>query len=161
MEDEINENEIYEYIESEKLNKPMHLPGYKYCGPGTKVVTSLINDIKPINILDKGCQNHDVEYMEYAGDREKLEESDSKLMTVAKNWRNSSDYRKTRKGFLSKIYDWFSSNLVNKTFGAKKWLEKLKIVDPVEFTKKLSKKPINLERKIGRFLKRKLNSIDS
>ena len=156
MYDEINEQEINDYIESEKTNKPMHLPGYKYCGPGTKVVTSIMGNIKPINNLDDGCQVHDIEYMEYAGDREKIEESDKKLMNVSKNWRNSSDYRKTRKGFMSKIYDWFSSNLVNKTFGAKKWLEKLKIVDPVEFAKKLSKKPVDLERKVGRMLKRKL-----
>ena len=36
---------------------PLHIPGYNYCGPGTKDFTK-----DPINELDKACKEHDESY---------------------------------------------------------------------------------------------------
>lgn len=149
------EKEISDYMELEKDNKPRHLPGYNYCGPGTKVVTSLENNVPAINGLDEGCRVHDVEYMEFAGDKEGLENSDEKLINTSKSWRKQSDYTTQRKNFFSKVYDWLSSKGVEKVFQGKKLLEKIKVIDSVDFTRKLSKKPISEEREMGRYLKRK------
>lgn len=151
------DKKIIEYRELEKSNIPKHLPGYNYCGPGTKVVTSILDNIKPINDLDCGCQIHDFEYMEFAGDREKLEESDSKLIEVSKNWRKDKSYINQRRSWFGKIYDWIVSKGVEKTFAGKKMLEKLKIIDPVEFTRKLSKKSIEEDREMGAYLRNYLN----
>lgn len=35
-----------------------HLPGYRYCGPGTEDFTAT-----PINELDRACRVHDLAYM--------------------------------------------------------------------------------------------------
>lgn len=142
-----------EYRELEKSNKPMHIPGYNYCGPGTKVVTSILDKILPINNLDQGCQIHDIEYMEYAGDADGIKKSDDKLINVAKNWRKDKSYNSQRRNFFSKIYDWLSSKGVEKTFKGKKILQSLKIIDPVNFTKKLSKKSVEEDREMGKYLK--------
>lgn len=38
----------------------MHLPGYNYCGPFTKLDERLARGDAPINKLDAGCQKHDI-----------------------------------------------------------------------------------------------------
>lgn len=43
-------------------NTELHLPGHSYAGPGTKVLSRIINKIKPINDLDKASLIHDIEY---------------------------------------------------------------------------------------------------
>lgn len=40
----------------------LHLPGYSYCGPGTKLKERLIRGDKPINPLDEACKEHDIAY---------------------------------------------------------------------------------------------------
>lgn len=40
----------------------MHLPGYSYCGPGTKLRERLLRGDAPINKLDKHCKTHDMTY---------------------------------------------------------------------------------------------------
>ena len=40
----------------------MHLPGYNYCGPFTKLEERLARGDKPINKVDAGCQQHDIFY---------------------------------------------------------------------------------------------------
>jgi hypothetical protein len=48
-----------------KLNNVMpelHLPGYNYCGPFTKLNERLARGDKPVNKLDAGCKKHDIFY---------------------------------------------------------------------------------------------------
>lgn len=49
-----------------KFNKEFHLPGYNFCGPGTKLSKRLdSNDnpvTKPVNAIDKACMRHDIGY---------------------------------------------------------------------------------------------------
>ena len=41
----------------DNLPIPLHVPGYKYCGPGTK-----LKGQKPSNKLDEYCMQHDIFY---------------------------------------------------------------------------------------------------
>jgi hypothetical protein len=40
----------------------LHLPGYNFCGPGTKLKTRLARGDKGINPLDESCKRHDIAY---------------------------------------------------------------------------------------------------
>ncbi|XP_050064335.1 uncharacterized protein LOC126553220 [Aphis gossypii] len=45
-----------------KLPLELHLPGYQYCGPGTKLRKRLDRGDKGINPLDSACKEHDIAY---------------------------------------------------------------------------------------------------
>nr|DAC81455.1 TPA_asm: PLA2X [Spodoptera moth adintovirus 2] len=40
----------------------LHLPGYNYCGPGTKLIKRLTQGDNGINKLDEYCKDHDIAY---------------------------------------------------------------------------------------------------
>ena len=42
-----------------------HLPGYRYCGPGTKLAKRLKRGDPGINPLDEACKHHDIAYSEH------------------------------------------------------------------------------------------------
>ena len=74
------------FLDSEKNKTELHLPGYHFCGPGTKVFTRLTSNSysgKGINPLDEACMIHDIEYMKYAGNDQKLRQADEKLRQAA------------------------------------------------------------------------------
>lgn len=48
-----------------KLPIELHLPGYQYCGPGTKLQERLARGDSGINGLDKACKEHDIAYSQY------------------------------------------------------------------------------------------------
>lgn len=41
----------------------LHIPGYKFCGPGTKLNKRLQRGDKGINALDEACKEHDIAYV--------------------------------------------------------------------------------------------------
>lgn len=45
-----------------KLPFEIHLPGYQYCGPGTKLSKRLARGDSGINLLDRACKEHDIAY---------------------------------------------------------------------------------------------------
>lgn len=45
-----------------KLPVELHLPGYQFCGPGTKLKKRLLRGDKGINPLDAACRVHDIAY---------------------------------------------------------------------------------------------------
>lgn len=45
-----------------KLPFELHLPGYQYCGPGTKLAERLARGDPGINPLDSACKEHDIAY---------------------------------------------------------------------------------------------------
>lgn len=45
-----------------KLPFELHLPGYNYCGPGTKLAARLTRGDPPVNQLDSACKEHDIAY---------------------------------------------------------------------------------------------------
>jgi hypothetical protein len=45
-----------------KLPVELHIPGYNYCGPGTKLSKRLSRGDKGVNDLDEACKEHDIAY---------------------------------------------------------------------------------------------------
>lgn len=45
-----------------KLPFELHIPGYQFCGPGTKLSKRLARGDQGINPLDKACKEHDLAY---------------------------------------------------------------------------------------------------
>lgn len=45
-----------------KLPFELHIPGYQYCGPGTKLKERINRGDSGINGLDKACREHDIAY---------------------------------------------------------------------------------------------------
>ena len=43
----------------------MHLPGYHFCGPFTKLDERLARGDAPVNKLDTGCKEHDIFYRDH------------------------------------------------------------------------------------------------
>ena len=43
----------------------LHLPGYRFCGPGTKLEERLARGEHGINELDEACREHDIAYAKY------------------------------------------------------------------------------------------------
>lgn len=60
----------------------LHLPGYSYCGPGTKLKARLARGDQPINKLDSYCKEHDIQYSKHK-DLEKRHQADKYLQERA------------------------------------------------------------------------------
>lgn len=60
----------------------LHLPGYRFCGPGTNLSKRLARGERGINELDEACREHDIAYSQYK-DNERRREADRKLANKA------------------------------------------------------------------------------
>lgn len=67
-----------------------HLPGYRYCGPGTKLSKRLARGDKGINQLDEACKLHDIEYSKFK-DSENRRRADKELASRAWDRVKASD----------------------------------------------------------------------
>ncbi|XP_026746029.1 uncharacterized protein LOC113507366 [Trichoplusia ni] len=61
----------------------LHLPGYKYCGPGTNIIKRLRRGDKGINKLDEYCKEHDIAYHK-SSNLEDRHKADLTLLNMAK-----------------------------------------------------------------------------
>lgn len=68
----------------------VHLPGYNFCGPGTKVVKRLARGDRGINGLDEACKSHDIAYM-HNKDLQTRHEADKVLARMAMTRFRSND----------------------------------------------------------------------
>lgn len=66
----------------DKLPVELHLPGYNYCGPGTKLSKRLQRGDKGINPLDEACKEHDIAYSKFQ-DVERRNQADRELAEIA------------------------------------------------------------------------------
>lgn len=67
----------------------LHLPGYNYCGPGTKLQKRLNRGDIGINPLDEACKSHDIAYSQNPS-LEARHRADLELASVAKKrWEES------------------------------------------------------------------------
>lgn len=58
----VNGGDLLSFIQN-KVNPPeMHIPGYQYCGPFTKLKKRLERGDPGINRVDKACKKHDISY---------------------------------------------------------------------------------------------------
>ena len=66
-----------------KAGKEFHVPGYNFCGPGTKLSERLdSNDdpiTQPVNAIDRACMKHDIAYRDNK-DLRSRQEADVKLI---------------------------------------------------------------------------------
>lgn len=67
-----------------------HLPGYNYCGPGTKLEKRLSRGDKGINKLDEACMQHDIAYTK-SNDLKERQKADLILLNMAKQRVKSKD----------------------------------------------------------------------
>lgn len=73
----------------------LHLPGYNYCGPGTRLQERLLRGDKGVNKLDEACKYHDIAYTNpNLSERHK---ADLQLMKMAKKRLHSKDASKGEK----------------------------------------------------------------
>lgn len=70
-------NKVINYLPVE-----LHLPGYQFCGPGTKLKKRLKRGDIGINPLDAACKVHDIVYDQYT-DIEKRHQADKELAEKA------------------------------------------------------------------------------
>lgn len=65
-----------------KLPIELHIPGYRFCGPGTKLKKRLERGDKGVNYLDEACKEHDIAYTK-SNDLSERHKADIKLYDSA------------------------------------------------------------------------------
>lgn len=75
-----------------KLPVELHIPGYRFCGPGTKLEERLERGDKGVNDLDEACKLHDIAYSK-SGDLSERHIADKKLYNIAIQRLKSADAR--------------------------------------------------------------------
>lgn len=65
-----------------KLPVELHVPGYNYCGPGTKLEKRLQRNDQGVNLLDEACKSHDIAYSK-SSDLEHRHKADQLLASKA------------------------------------------------------------------------------
>lgn len=107
----------------------LHIPGYNYCGPGTKLEKRLCRGDQGVNQLDEYCKEHDIAYLR-TENLEQRHKADKKLMEMSKKLSHSS---KASRG--EKLASWFVNKAMKtklklgagkrKTYSMKKMLSKI------------------------------------
>lgn len=90
----------------DKLPIELHLPGYNYCGPGTKLKQRLLRGDKGVNKLDEACKYHDIAYSNYS-DLNNRNKADLELLNMAKQRLRSNDA-----GRGEKLASWIVSKIM-------------------------------------------------
>jgi hypothetical protein len=70
----------------------LHLPGYNYCGPITKLEKRLARGDEPVNKLDAGCKEYDIFYRDHQDAKER-HLADKELANIANERIHASDSR--------------------------------------------------------------------
>lgn len=73
----------------------LHIPGYQFCGPGTKLQKRLLRGDRGINKLDEACMYHDIAYNNK--DLKVRHKADLELLNMAKKRLKSKDAGKGEK----------------------------------------------------------------
>lgn len=73
-----------------KLPVEVHIPGYNYCGPGTKLHKRLARGDRGINPLDEACKKHDIAYSQF-NDTNTRNIADGELAAAASKRVTASD----------------------------------------------------------------------
>lgn len=104
-----------------RLPFELHLPGYNYCGPGTKLKQRLLRGDKGINKLDEACKYHDIAYINT--DLASRHKADSKLLDMAKKRLHSKDA-----GKREKLASWIVSKVMKAKLKSGSGIKKFKTV---------------------------------
>jgi hypothetical protein len=83
----------------------LHLPGYSYFGPFTKLGKRFSRGDEPVNKLEAGCKNHDIFYRDHKDTKERhiadkeLENIDDEMMHAS----DSSIHEKVDAAFVKTV----------------------------------------------------------
>lgn len=80
----------------------LHLPGYRFCGPGTKLEERLARGERGINLLDEACREHDIAYANYK-DNEHRRIADQVLASKAWERVKASDSGVSERAFAAAV----------------------------------------------------------
>lgn len=72
-----------------KLPFELHIPGYKFCGPGTRLRERLARGDIPKNLLDESCREHDIAYSQNLDNLTARHQADKVL--AEKAWARAKD----------------------------------------------------------------------
>lgn len=72
-----------------KLPFELHIPGYKFCGPGTQLQKRLARGDIPKNLLDESCREHDIAYSQNRDNLAARHQADKVL--AEKAWERAKD----------------------------------------------------------------------
>ena len=86
----------------------LHIPGYQYCGPGTKLKDRLARGDPGVNPLDVACKNHDIAYSQNADNLSERHAADKILVDKARNRIFAKD-----SNFSEKVAAITVSNIIN------------------------------------------------
>lgn len=145
IEERIKEEQNRSWLKGE-----WHIPGYKFCGPGTKIASRIMRGDKPINELDEACEKHDLDYMTEVDNNEGLIKADEELVQAA------NKYITDHPSFWDTI-DRLAAEFVAGVFKTKGKIEKSGVWKPTTFANILTGGDKEKEKKIGRRLKSFLN----
>lgn len=136
-----------------KLPLELHLPGYQFCGPGTKLEKRLKRGDRGINKLDNACMYHDIAYTD--SDLNVRHKADLELLNMAKKILNSKESKKREK-----VAAWIVKNVMKAKLktgaGARSFMAKVKKIQSQ--LKKIKSKNSNTAIKYAYAAARKLFS---
>jgi len=66
-------------------NTELHLPGQNFTGPGTRIVTRILNGVMPTNKTDAITMLHDIDYLSYAGMPRMIDRADTRAILNTPN----------------------------------------------------------------------------
>jgi len=100
--------DIASWINNKFPNKEFHLPGYRYCGPGTNLNKRLDEDDiptsgnEPVNAIDNVCYNHDLAY-KYNKDLEMRQLADVNAIHELNNLENLTLSERFSRGLIKTL----------------------------------------------------------
>ncbi|KAK4871911.1 hypothetical protein RN001_016035 [Aquatica leii] len=82
----------------DKLPVELHIPGYNFCGPGTKLTKRLAKGDRGINKLDEACKEHDIAYNNYKNieSRHKADDALNAAITAVKSLKGRKKVKPVR-----------------------------------------------------------------
>lgn len=87
-----------------KLPVELHLPGYQFCGPGTKLEKRLERGDKGIDLLDAACKEHDIAYLK---SKEITNRHQADRLLAEKAWQRVIS---KNSGLKERVNAWFVAN---------------------------------------------------
>jgi len=114
-------------LDSERDLSTFHYPGTNFLGPGTKIITSIYNNVQPTSDADRIARQHDVDYLlgnQFSSQADitaikRATGTDPQSMVLKIGLRGRQffgfDFAKPYKGFsngeMSQLYNWGNSKI--------------------------------------------------
>lgn len=132
-----------------KLPFELHLPGYQYCGPGTKLEKRLARGDTGKNLLDQACKEHDIAYSQKKSVEDRRD-ADKILIEKAWNRVKSPDAKFGEKASALLVTNMMKAKVKMGMGAGKKKQRKVTFKSAVQSAKKelKEKKPTTVQKSI-------------